>query len=521
MNTDARIKSLEKQKLIIRNLAHSFVNPEEVNIHSITFEPVKIFMDLLSNAFKKHIQQSAFKPTEEKAESSSPSQDDMTSSEVKRPSIFLVELKSYIAAFRHVDVICGINCVSILLQTLAEQIDPERTRSALTKSVDAAALAPKPKPSSKKITSPANYDNPILLTYMQWYAEFASTKGQVGTIHFVPSKNTYTHKLNTGFHPQSFVDSTETYKSHNKLDQLYKGTVLQIIVRKADIRFQEMLNQNRETLEKFKAYWLDDAKALEQLKKMRYMKDFISKCMAMGFMTEFRANLSRNLRQTIKTKCPTLESCINCSLIQHGSGCKHGTPNSQSVDLIADLAGAFQKLDMMLNSSLKFVSADPQTWKLLPFLQAATLWHLTLEEGSIYNAHYQGLENNGHVLAYGFTLLMQTAFSLIFEGTENFLATGQKETILVSATILNRLRLQVKDVNQIKCIDSVLVVVSMMAHNCSHISAREIEQLLPRALITSAFIKPTQETTAISGRKTPIGNSLDLVAAAPEEEVTF
>lgn len=488
---DTAAKELERQKTIARDLVAALMSPSTLFINGADIKPSEKFLEHYAGHFKRFISSSLLCGAESLDSNNTLNENDYTL--VKRPTVFALELKAYMGGITFIDSISDIGLCSFLQTILDEQLSVENAKTQIGSKFDLtqSGSAKQHKSSTKgsSIFNSQSLEQSILSAYTSWYVEFSTSKAILLSVNYWPSRSSFVNRNPLSFQSEHYTDVKELQTLCEILgpagiqfldEKLVKAMLILLGSTK------EMLNQNLEALDKMRAFWTDETKCNEQFKQMKYTKDFISKSVALGFILQFRKSLSLALRSAISTKCPSLFKCVqsahvtSCALSE--SVVKH------YVDSVANLSGIYEN-DVLWNESLKFITADPQTWQLLPTLIAATLWQLSLDfEGSVFNPKFEGLENNGHLLAPAFSKLILSIFTLLPTGSAklsrlDFLRAGINDTIKISSAFLNRLSSHVIEDQAARALDSAVIVLNKFCSLC----ATPSEFHLPHAICRSAL----------------------------------
>ena len=131
----------------------------------------------------------------------------------------------------------------------------------------------------------------------------------------------------------------------------------------------------------------------------------------------------------------------------------------------ADMLGSNTYLRM---ATLGNPAPDFATWSLLPFLFAATFWHLAFDEGSVYNFSVDGLENNGHTLATVFNTVCVSTIALTARQEPSAITNAHRDFLIATSTLLIRLRLSSEKELQIKYLDPVFLVLKKVCFLRAH-----------------------------------------------------
>lgn len=118
--------------------------------------------------------------------------EDLMSFEIKRPSIFLDEIKSYMTAARFVDGLACSDIIGYLRDVLMDLTDLEKMRFYASNQPDALVFSMSKKPLREKgKAATVSFLQSFLVTYTQWYSEFLCSKAHALTTIYAPNKRMF------------------------------------------------------------------------------------------------------------------------------------------------------------------------------------------------------------------------------------------------------------------------------------------------------------------------------------------
>ena len=342
-------KTLDKLKASLMHLLYALTFQTSVQVEEMLFQPMEYFIDCFLNKFRIYINQTIFlkAPEGSAKDSQIPSLalqsawDESITFEVKRPSHVLLEVKAFLAAAKYIDDLAKTDLISLVRDVLIEQSDVEKARAYTADEPDKLIQPTKSgKGSSSNIKDKSkeptiNSMQLFLVTYMNWYREFACFKGTSGLIVFSNMRDSFAKldKKVLNATSNSNQNSPSTVESELYTDAAEIGALCRMIgpqgVQFIDLKLtrqvailcayiQEMVTQNLDGLERLRTSWVDDLAVKELLKKLKRKwfekknnvivimliiccfvdtNDFLNKVTMMGFICELRNSLHRGLNQ--------------------------------------------------------------------------------------------------------------------------------------------------------------------------------------------------------------------------------
>ncbi|KND04510.1 uncharacterized protein SPPG_00238 [Spizellomyces punctatus DAOM BR117] len=480
---DPGARSLERQKQLLRNLLFALSNPITTIVYDSEFHPIEFFLETLAERFQSHLTSSIYKTPDTPSPSGfaglggSHPTDEGLSYDVKRPSVFLNEVRGYLSAVRFMDNLVPMSCTLAIREVLLEAVNYTAARDyadAQTDQMVYPASQPIKKPKSKP--PPIGTNQPFLVIYMAWYSELIGSRATTGTICYSPNRRAFLSRGHLSLQAETFTDINELSAlcelvgPHGArfMDEQFVRMIGGLVNATRD-----MLLQHQDVLERLKASWTDETRCLEILKKFKNIKDHTSKTITLGFILTFRHLLSEAVQKVLSEKCSHLFACIETAH-RHYAPNIAGVRPFRAVDTLANDIGLTTRIDTRITSALGITTgtSDAGLWNLLPYLYTTQLWHVAFDESGAYNAFIDGLENNGHCLA--------EAWAVLLRGTE-----GEKEFCKVASTMLMRLVNRMTDKElQTKHLESAFLVLKRFT-TLTTLPPDTIETLIPHALFQS------------------------------------
>ncbi|KAJ3285110.1 Nck-associated protein 1, partial [Borealophlyctis nickersoniae] len=498
---------MERLKLLLRNLLSALSNPSKILIHDSEFYPFEFFVDPFVDKFKIYLTTTLQKPADTHHESTflglgrsadvADGDEPFACVDVKRPSVYLEEVKGYLTVVQWIDTLVPINCSKVVRDVLLEQIDAESARAYTDAQPDKMVyqLAPRD-PKSKSARNDKNRppavvssNVSILVMYMAWYCEFAGSRATTGTICFSPSHKAIVSKSHLQF-------QAETYTNVNELCALatllgppgiqFLDSKLTAMASSLATATRDFMVANSEVLERLRSGWMDEGRCVDVLKRFKSVKEMTNKSMTLGFVLELRKLVLEAVTMVFGEKCAHMLACIRTAheMVPPDS---FGLPEYKTIDAVATQIGLS---DSSFKSGLTN-TADTLAWYNLPYLYAASLWHMAFDDTAVYNLYINGLENNGHCLTTAYESLcshMVTAVMTAGGSKEEVETVGalHRDFVLIASTLLMRLKQRTTDKElQTRNLDSVILVLKRFIDTSPHLSSDTSESFLPYALLQS------------------------------------
>ncbi|KAJ3021788.1 Nck-associated protein 1 [Thoreauomyces humboldtii] len=495
---DPGARSLEHLKQLMRNLLFALTNPVTTTVYDSEFHPFEFFLESIGDRFGNHLLSSLYKPLEIPQSSVllsfsvSSTVEDGLSFDIKRPSVFLNEIRAYLSAMRFLDCMVPLSCTSAIRDVLLDKISFSNAREYADAQPDQMVYpvggkeTRRPHRHNNK-PGPISTNQPFLVVYMAWYLELLGSKATTGTICFSLNRRAFLSRSHLAFHAEDYTDYNELCALCELLgpqgikfidDQLCRmvGTLANCV--------KDLMSQTVPLLESLRTNWGDEPRTWEILKKVKNTKEFTNKMINLGFVLEFRNLLATATRKVFKDTCPHIFASIDSAHSQYPPNLPSARPY-KAVDSMANDIGIIDRVDMRLRTVISTViggTSDAGFWALLPYMQTAMLYHLAFDDAATYNAYIDGLENNGHCLS--------SAFRVLLAGVSKPLGapatwTAEKEFLNISSALLMRLlqRAGEKDKElHAKNLDSSFVVLKRFVEDSPSITADLAESIVPYAI---------------------------------------
>lgn len=465
-------RKLESSKHVFQSLIFGLSHPTSITIGKSEIRPFRFFSDSFFQGFKTYLLGTATKTPEPSNPGGFPianSVDETLSFDVKRPSIFLNELRGYLVAIRFIENLVPIACFRPLKTILLTEIDYNTTKSlteGFSEQYYSNALQTK-KVHREKGKSAAPQNVPLIAIYLIWYTELIISKAAAGNVIYSFAHDTFVSKTTNQqpFQVEAFTSGAELkalcelfgVKGITYIDEKISKVIYNYI-----ITIKELVSNNIPLLSVIQKEWTDDAKILDSIKKFKNLKDIQSKLISLGFLIKFRENLTEAAGRVFKEYCPTanrtfeISSTVLSNKIKLDSDITEAwvSVNNDSQDALVTSPTSidpsshrFAEVDSILGNgeilrqALHPISStranDATLWSLFPIQFAVILYYIALDDQTaIYNPAIDALENN--------TCLIGTAYASIIEGayatSGKFAIDGaHKETLQSFSVIVLRI----------------------------------------------------------------------------------
>ncbi|KAJ3304966.1 hypothetical protein HDV03_002196 [Kappamyces sp. JEL0829] len=431
---DPSITRLEHDKLQLQSLMQ-LCSCGGIPILEVEFQPFEFFLDNLCSKFRNFLNSGIYQldVTIPKESLGSIPQDDTMSFDIKRPSVFLSEIKSYLQALHFLNRITGNNVVGILRDVWIEQTDLEKAKRFASNLPNEMVFHISNK-SQREKGKPSQWNpiQPFLLTMVQWYSEFLGSKALSDTTSLSTLHQSFCNRDLTTVQGECFTDLVET----NAIFQLIGLQGMQFFDEKLTRmvavltgNLKQITQDNSGTLDKMRASG-DELMIKDLAKKIGVsslltadLKPFVAVVKSIGFVLAFRKLLGAAVVDTFHDKFSDIPAMIS----QLKNTLLLSSPETKAVALLSNQIGIHDPSDGMLSWALTaIISQDKNTatWKHLPILFAIGIWHLAGDRGSKYNVQLDGnshwlltgppaLENNAQLIFSVFEKLLHSIYGLL------------------------------------------------------------------------------------------------------------
>ncbi|KAJ3166104.1 hypothetical protein HDU88_003651 [Geranomyces variabilis] len=500
--TDSGVRNMERLKQLMRNLLFALTGPVTTVIYDSEFQPFEFFLESIGERFASHLLASVYKPPEAPVATGllgfASTTEEAFSFDVKRPSVYLTEVKGYLTAMRFLDCMVPLSCTSAIREVLLEKVSFTSAREYADAQPDqmvyqVAKDQKRPHRSNKPGAISTN--QPILAVYMAWYLEFLGSRATTGTICFSLNRRAFLSRTHLIFQAETYTDLNELCALCELVGPQgvrFIDEQLAKMIGSLGNTLKDLMTSTLGLLEGLRAQWADETKSWEALKKFRHMKDFTGRMINLGFIIDFRNLLNHAVRLVFKDKCPHIYTSIETAHTHYAPNLTAQRPY-KVVDSMANDIGITGIVDMRIRAVVATLIggvSDAGLWSQLPYLAAAMLFNLAYDDSATYNAYIDGLENNGHCLSSAFRVLL-AGLAPPAGAPETW--SAEKEFLNVSSTILMRLVQKAHDKElHAKNLESSFLVLKRFVEDSSVISADIAESIIPYAifqLVTGAVYR--------------------------------
>ncbi|KAJ8331007.1 hypothetical protein QVD99_001188 [Batrachochytrium dendrobatidis] len=519
--TDIEVQSFDRLQTLLKNLILAISKQPSIKVQEVEFQPIEFFIDSLANRFRNFLNQAVYRIDLFGKEIVGQNKDDLMSFDAKRPTVLLHEIKSFMMIAKTIDGLAGTDIVAVLRDILIEQSDLEKARAFTSGDAEGFADQIKGRQAREKGKPPVmNVIQPFLVTYMQWYCEFLSSKAATRNTVYSQSRRAFCSISASTVEAQTYTDAHEL----EALSELIGPQGIQFmdlkLTRQITIlcgSIQEMIFQNTEALELISVCWTDESVMKEALRKMRHMRDFITKMISVGIILEFRKLMASSSRHVISTKFPKIEALVVATQHQYGDSCTETDKDFKVLDSLANQIGMRERCDVMLKWALSALTAsqtDPAMWRFLPYLFAAALWHTIFDDSVVYISHLDAMENNAHCIMATFSTLTANINSLSNSQELQMASNMHIEFFKVAATLLLCAPQHTSEKDrewQSKSYDTVVLILQQFSSTSPYITADVAERYFPYAMLQLS-------TTQIFQNRLQLQSSQGLTATGRGDE---
>ncbi|KAJ3127817.1 Nck-associated protein 1 [Nowakowskiella sp. JEL0407] len=340
---------------------------------------------------------------------------------VKRPSILKSELNAYRSALGTIGSLMKIDCMRIFREVYLENLNDELIRkNEMVPEYPIFKYFKDPKNPTNKSkysnlsTSPFPKQS-FLITYAMWYVDFAGSKLISGGGFYSPARLSFVSNKRPGnsgggVQPELYTDQNEMTALCELLGCngiLYICERLLRVVVDLVGYIKETIISNQVMLDSFGTIWMDDMKYPDM---HQVFKEIPPKIITLSVVLKVYQMLLSTLGTVISNSCPQLAKCIQTTreYTKYIPG-DHEQPIFKTIESMASSIGTPGKIDTMIFNALRTpqvsgqsVATDTQIWKYLPRLFAVCVYLMAAEERSKYILHFDGMENNSHLVEGAF-----------------------------------------------------------------------------------------------------------------------
>jgi len=480
MRSNTEIKKMHARTQLVKHLTLALCQEDSVTFYDATFYPKQYLLEAISNrirSFLLNVSRVEVLPTDPPGTPS-----------IKRPSLALVEIESYLYAHLTIEAAANVGLTGLLRDILLDNVDLDSARK-MTKSSQAEAAAAAAKKKRADTVPTGAGENPLLFAYGKWYIESFLAAVQGGGIVYSPFRKGFVSKSLNPIKIEKFANITEFYAlaqiiGPNGLKYFEERLMRTISTTVGEIK--EMLKVNEDSLAMVRENWQSEARCLDAQKRLKNIDGLYEKTSMLGTLLAFRSLMAEALSQVLNDKTYHLYNCIFNAHMQYPAN-TYGVAGYAAVDELANWAGIFQNVDVALRKNLAVHCQDPsydrRIWDYLPYLYGITLSTLTNLDTSAYNTNVENSENNSICISVALNKLTVAIMSLVSSYEEANAVTNYQKTFLeVSSTCLLRLS---KD--KPKELDSVVLILSEFAEQSKFITADVLDEVLPYSYIKTAF----------------------------------
>ncbi|KAI8909134.1 Nck-associated protein 1 [Gorgonomyces haynaldii] len=331
-------------------LIYSLHHRQTVSLGQADFHPFEFFIDALCTKFKIFLNQDVYI-----VDIKDVVQDDTMSFDVKRPSVYLAEIKAYLSTISFVDHLTAMDCSGILHDTLLDQTNHEQAHRLLSQP-DAMPMLIQNKQIREKNKPPVlNTIQPFLVTYTKWYCEFLLTIAHYETAVYSSAHRSFCSRPNASVVAEHYTDASELEALCELIGltgyQLFEEKITRIMTIHAAY-VDESLQEYADILQEVR----NSNEPPSNLQNPKYnFYNPLFKLRTIGVLQSFRDLLGLSMRKVFRTAFPTVYPLVN--MMHHTVG--RSKFKMQPIDTLANQLGIMDQRDGMLHWAL---SALNRTW---------------------------------------------------------------------------------------------------------------------------------------------------------------
>jgi hypothetical protein len=345
------VSQLDNDKSKLRQFLQ-LLNCGGISVEDVELHPFEFFLDSFSARFRTFLNQGIYIPdiVVTKENYGPGGADDVMSLDIKRPSQFLHEIKSYLNGTTFMNRITGINVTGVLRDVWADQVDHEKAKRFASGLPGELVFQMSHKvPRDKGKVTQMNTIQPFLITIVQWYTEFLCCKPRSGTTMYSPLHDAFWTTMASSTQSETFTDPSEMDALCELVGlhgvQLLDEKLSRMIALEAGI-MREIGNQNQSTIDKMRKGLNDEVQLRDLSKKILYTDEFILSAITVGFICKFREKMYEAMNRTFNTRFPSITQLVENTL-QNES-----LRDSKTVRLLSNQLGFIERRDGMLRWAL-------------------------------------------------------------------------------------------------------------------------------------------------------------------------
>ncbi|KAJ2993406.1 Nck-associated protein 1 [Globomyces sp. JEL0801] len=276
-------------------------------------------------------------------------EDDIMSFDIKRPTVFLNEIKQYFNSIMFCNHITGINLIGLLRDVWADCIDLEKIKRYSSSMENELVYNIKRKVPRDAKGKSCQYspNQPFLITLVQWYTEFLASKSHTNTTMFSYSQQCYCTIHNSSIQAELYTDVHEM-KALCELIGLqglqFMDEKLTRMVTILTGTVHEILHINQHVLDDIRQSLMDNILVRNLIESLAYKSEFVTSAKSIGFILHFRQLLHQAISKVFENQFTEIDSLVNVILKSEG--------DIQAAKILANQIGKIDKSDGMLQWAL-------------------------------------------------------------------------------------------------------------------------------------------------------------------------
>lgn len=477
------------------NLVACLTQFDKVQVYETCFAPKDYLKEVLVSKLRSFMMSDVY-PEEQTplSPASKNSEGDEPPFALKRPSVFLREVESYMATLLDLDDSFNLNLYDMLKDVWLEQIDLFQAKKVGLDAPDAAIAKKESKSKAKRgaagVVNPQNQN--FLVTYANWYVEHIKEKGASGTATYSVLKKALISGGASAFKSQQFIDPSEL----NALCRLVGPYGVRYIDERLNQHIflltkdiKDVVTLNQEAFQTIQKVWYQEPKLDENVKKLKQMDLLIQSSINLGVILQFRQNLFEALGVVLDENVPAVYQSVKSAHARYPANF-YGVPDFLSIDNLANFVGVNFTSDttirMWMQAHCRNPNSDQRIYALFPYVYAVVLRMISLDDRSMYSTLLDSLDNNADAIALTVSTLMTSLLAITAPNDLDQMNLVHREFLQVSATVLLRTKAD-KETIRSDSIKSCLLLLHKFTQLSPFLTESSLEEFIPYSLIRATY----------------------------------
>ncbi|KAJ3323613.1 hypothetical protein HDV06_001637 [Boothiomyces sp. JEL0866] len=484
------LQVIEEERSLLLNLMDVF-QYGGIPIYDVVFHPFEFFLDSLCTKFRMFLNQGIYlQDILITKENWGPGGVDIMSFDIKRPSVFLKEIRNYMNGMNFLCRVTGVNVKNILRDVWLDQIDHEKAKRFASGMQNEMVFELNNKAQRNKgLAVQQNAIQPFLITLVQWYCEFIVSKAASGTAVFSPIHQSFCNITQSSIQAEFYTGIDEIKALFDLIGLEGMQFFEEKLVRMATVQasaIQDIIGHNKDLLTQINP--LDSKILKDQYKKFLYMTNFISEATILGFVLQFRDLLSNAAKSKYESKIPYVTRLVDNLLREPNIN----SEEFKTVHVLANQMGNKTLQDGMLKWGLSALTSEAEVselWSHMPAAFGIAILFFVNTEKSIFNPTFDCMENNAHAILYAFGTLMETINALRKKSKNEITEQYKKFLHLGSTIVFSEWEQENEKQNGANSTPSIAIALHKFAKSVKSLPENQVHVYLPSALLISCIQK--------------------------------